>query len=108
MISFVAALCLLGGAVFLLVSCVGLLRLPDFYTRAHAVGKAETLGSMLILVGLALYNGATLSTVKLLLIMAVIAVTNPTATHALTRAAMRSGLKIWRVKGKPSQHDLAG
>jgi multicomponent Na+:H+ antiporter subunit G len=106
--SFLAVLLLLGGAGFLLVSCVGLLRLPDFYTRAHAVGKAETLGSMLILVGLALYNGAALSSVKLLLILAIIAVTNPTATHALTRAAMRSGLKIWRAEGKPSKHDLAG
>jgi len=98
--SFVAVIFLLAGAFFLLVSCVGLLRLPDFYTRAHAVGKAETLGSMLILVGLALYNGAALSSLKLFLILAIIAVTNPTATHALTRAAMRSGLKIWRNQGK--------
>jgi multicomponent Na+:H+ antiporter subunit G len=91
---------LLVGALFLLVSCVGLLRLPDFYTRAHAVGKAETLGSMLILVGLALYNGAMLSSLKLLLVLLIIGVTNPTATHALTRAAVRSGLKIWRAEGK--------
>lgn len=96
----VAAIFLIGGAIFLLVSCVGLIRLPDFYTRAHAVGKAETLGSMLVLIGLALYNGATLSSVKLILILAIIAVTSPTATHALTRAAMRSGLKIWRTEGK--------
>jgi multicomponent Na+:H+ antiporter subunit G len=106
--AFVAALLLIGGAVFLLVSCVGLLRLPDFYTRAHAVGKAETLGSMLILTGLALYNGASLSSLKLLLILVVIAITNPTATHALTRSALRSGLKIWRAEGKRTQRDLAG
>ena len=96
----VAVTFLLAGAVFLLVSCVGLLRLPDFYTRAHAVGKAETLGSMLILSGLAVYNGAALSSLKLLLVLFIIALTNPTATHALTRAAMRSGLKIWRAEGK--------
>ncbi|MGH7830617.1 MAG: monovalent cation/H(+) antiporter subunit G [Candidatus Binatia bacterium] len=99
MTAFVAAAFLISGTLFLFVSCVGLLRLPDFYTRAHAVGKAETLGSMLVLVGLALYNGAALSSVKLLLILAVIVVTNPTATHALTRAAMRSGLKIWKAQG---------
>lgn len=98
MTGVIAAIFLVGGAVFLLVSCVGLLRLPDFYTRAHAVGKAETLGSTLILMGLALHNGVSLVSVKLLLILLIIAVTNPTATHALTRAAMRSGLKIWRVK----------
>jgi multicomponent Na+:H+ antiporter subunit G len=101
-------LLLVGGAIFLLVSSVGLLRLPDFYTRAHAVGKAETLGSMLILAGLALHNGAALSSVKLLLLLVVIAITNPTATHALARAAWRSGLKMWRVEGVRSDRDLAG
>lgn len=100
MMVLVAAIFLIGGAIFVLVSCVGLLRLPDFYTRAHAIGKAETLGSMLVLIGLALYNGAALSSFKLLLILVIIGVTNPTATHALTRAAMRSGLKIWRAEGK--------
>jgi multicomponent Na+:H+ antiporter subunit G len=55
---------------------------------------------MLILVGLALYNGAVVSSAKLLLILVIIAVTNPTATHALTRAAIRSGLKIWRAERK--------
>src|SRR3970040_338549 len=98
--AFVASFLIIGGAVFILVSCVGLLRLPDFYTRAHAVGKAETLGSMLILLGLAVYNGVALSSLKLLLVLFIIALTNPTATHALTRAAMRSGLKIWRAEGK--------
>lgn len=98
---------LVGGAVFLCVSCVGLIRLPDFYTRAHAVGKAETLGSMLILVGLALYNGASLSSVKLLLVLGIVAVTNPTATHALARAAIRSGLEIWRARKGDSNRDLA-
>jgi multicomponent Na+:H+ antiporter subunit G len=104
--ALIATIFLVGGAAFLFVSCVGLLRLPDFYTRAHAVGKAETLGSMLTLVGLALYNGVALSSLKLLLILAIIAITNPTATHALTRAAIRSGLKIWRAKG--NSYDLAG
>lgn len=89
-------LLLLSGAAFLCVSCVGLLRLPDFYTRAHAVGKAETLGSVLILLGLALYNGIALSSLKLLLILVIVAITNPTATHALARAAIRSGLEVWR------------
>ncbi|MGZ8451128.1 MAG: monovalent cation/H(+) antiporter subunit G [Candidatus Binatia bacterium] len=84
------------GGVFLAISCLGLLRLPDFYTRAHAVGKAETLGSMLVLGGLAVHNGADLTSVKILLILAIIFITNPTATHALTRAAFRSGLAIWK------------
>lgn len=94
--NWLAATLMVCGAVFLLVSCVGLIRFPDFYTRAHAVGKAETLGSILVLVGLALYNGADLISVKILLILVIVFVTNPTATHALTRSAFRSGLPIWQ------------
>ena len=97
------AFLLIGGAAFLGVSCIGLIRLPDFYSRAHAVGKAETLGSMLILIALALYNGMSLSSVKLLLILLIVAVTNPTAMHAIARAAIRSGLGIWKAKGEPPQ-----
>ena len=100
-----AALMVIGG-VFLLVSCIGLLRLPDFYTRAHAVGKAETLGSALVLTGLALHNGANLVSVKILLILVIIFITNPTATHAITRSAFRSGLAIWKSEEK-RKHDLA-
>lgn len=94
--NWLAATLMVIGGVFLAISCLGLLRLPDFYTRAHAVGKAETLGSMLVLGGLAVHNGADLTSVKILLILAIIFITNPTATHALTRAAFRSGLAIWK------------
>lgn len=95
MIWLACALMVLGG-VFLLVSCIGLLRLPDFYTRAHAVGKAETLGSVLVLTGLAVYHGADLVSIKILLILVIIFITNPTATHAITRSAYRSGVAIWQ------------
>ncbi|MFQ5683034.1 MAG: monovalent cation/H(+) antiporter subunit G [Candidatus Binatia bacterium] len=101
------AVFLVAGLIFLCVSCIGILRLPDFYSRAHAVGKAETLGSMLMLVGLALYNGWSLNSLKLLLILLIVAVTNPTATHLLSRAAIRSGLKIWRSQGAGPNRDVA-
>jgi multicomponent Na+:H+ antiporter subunit G len=87
---------MVAGGVFLLVSSIGLLRLPDFYCRAHAVGKAETLGSMLVLGGLAAHNGADLTSFKILLTLGIILITNPTATHALMRAAFRSGVAIWK------------
>lgn len=90
-----------AGAIFLLVSSLGLLRLPDFYTRAHAVGKSETLGVMLVFGGLALYNGFQLTSVKLLLILLFVAIANPTATHVICRAARLAGLEIWTRKGKP-------
>jgi multicomponent Na+:H+ antiporter subunit G len=84
-----------GGAFFLLVSTVGILRLPDFFSRSHAVGKSETLGSLLFLSGLGVYNGWALESAKLVLILIFIAATNPSGVHVLTRAALRKGVDIW-------------
>jgi multicomponent Na+:H+ antiporter subunit G len=86
---------LLAGAFFLLVSTVGLLRLPDFFTRAHAVGKSETLGALLVIIGLAVQLGFQTQSLKLFLIVFLIAVTNPTGIHTLSRAALRAGERIW-------------
>jgi len=105
-VKILAVLSVAGGAVFLGVSCLGILRFPDFFTRAHAVGKSETLGSLLVLLGLVLYNGASLTSLKLLLILGIVAVTNPTSTHALTRAAIRSGLGVWRAPERRRSDDL--
>ena len=91
---------MLGGAFFLTVSAIGLLRLPDFYARTHAVGKSETLGTILLLSGLAVYNGWELSTLKILFIVVFVLIANPTATHAISRAAFRSGLQPWTRKKK--------
>ncbi|MBM4044545.1 MAG: monovalent cation/H(+) antiporter subunit G [Planctomycetes bacterium] len=91
-----AAVCLIvAGALFMLVGSVGMLRLPDFYTRAHAAGKCDTLGLGLILLGLAVYQANVLTSTKLLLIAVFVGIANPTALHALARAAYRLGLKPW-------------
>lgn len=95
MIEVLFALLLLSAAFFLLVSTIGILRLPDFFSRAHAVGKAETLGALLFLVGIGLYSGVNLNTGKLFLIIFLIAITNPTGIHTLTRAALKKGMEIW-------------
>jgi len=82
---------LLGG-FFLLVGSLGLIRLPDFYSRNHATGKSDTLGIMLVLLGFIFYEGLSLNSAKILLILIFVFLTNPTATHALTNAAYYSGL----------------
>lgn len=94
-----AVVLLAAGGVFLLTSALGVLRLPDFYTRSHAVGKSETLGVILVFSGLAAYNGFQLTSLKLLLIVVFVAVANPTATHAICRAALKSGLQLWTREG---------
>ncbi|MBE2294363.1 MAG: monovalent cation/H(+) antiporter subunit G [Phycisphaerales bacterium] len=88
LIDGLSGLALLGGMFFMIVGGIGMLRLPDFYTRLHAAGIIDTLGAGLILLGLMLQAGWTLISVKLLLILLFLWFTSPTATHALVRAAL--------------------
>jgi multicomponent Na+:H+ antiporter subunit G len=94
---------LLAGGIFCIIGAVGLLRMPDFYTRMHAASVIETLGAGLILLGLMLQAGLTLVAVKLLFLGLLIFFASPTATHALARAAMAHGLEpLLAAKEKPS------
>lgn len=88
LIDLLSGLALFGGVFFLLVGGLGLLRLPDFYTRMHAAGIIDTLGAGLILLGLALQAGWTLVTFKLALILVFLFFTSPTGAHALVKAAL--------------------
>ena len=84
---------LLGGAFFMVVGGIGVLRLPDVYTRMHAAGMTDTLGAGLILTGLMFQGGLSLVTVRLLLILFFLWFTSPVATHALARAALLGKLR---------------
>lgn len=86
-------LLLISGGLFVLISTIGMLRFPDFFTRLHAASIADTLGSMLILAGLVLQGGLSLVTVKLLLILFFVLFTTPTAAHALAKAALHGRLQ---------------
>lgn len=90
-----ANLLVITGILFILAGVLGILRLPDFYTRLHAMGKCDTLGVALVLVGLAMHEGMSLYSLKILLISVFVGLANPTATHALARAALKSGLAPW-------------
>lgn len=84
--------CLLAGCAFSLIAAVGMIRLPDLFTRMHAAGMIDTAGAGLILLGLALQAGPTMVTVKLALILAFVVFTSPTTTHALAIAALHGGV----------------
>ena len=92
-VDILSALFLVGGAFFGLVGGIGLVRMPDFYTRMHAASVTETLGVGLMLVGLMLQAGLTLVAVKLAMMGLLVLFASPTATHALSKAALLSGLK---------------
>jgi len=84
---------LVAGGLFAIVGAIGLLRMPDLFTRMHGASITDTLGAGLILLGLMLQAGFTLVTAKLVLVGLLIFFTSPTATHALARAALARGLK---------------
>lgn len=92
-VELISGISLLLGALFCCVGGIGLLRMPDFYTRMHAASVIETLGVGLILFGLLLLAGWTLVAVKLLMVGILVFFVSPTASHALARAAMTCGLK---------------
>lgn len=83
------------GLFFTVVAAVGLIRLPDVYTRAHATSKTDTLGTVLTLAGIAVAFQSSVPRVKLLLLAVFLLITNPTATHAVTRAALDQGIEPW-------------
>ena len=93
LINIIAGVCLLAGSVFCLIGALGLLRMPDFYTRMHAASVIETLGAGLILLGLAILAGFTLVMAKLAMIGILIFFASPTASHALAKAALGDGVK---------------
>lgn len=93
LIDIASWVCLVAGGIFCVIGTVGLLRMPDFYTRMHAASVTDTLGAGLVLIGLVLQAGPTLVAVKLLIIGLLIFFTSPTATHALAKAGLTRGVK---------------
>jgi multicomponent Na+:H+ antiporter subunit G len=91
-------ICLVAGSMFCLIGGIGMLRLPDFYTRGHAAGVTDTLGAGLILLGLMFQAGFALITVKLAMVLFFLYVTSPTSTHALFKSAYAGGLR-WNLEG---------
>lgn len=84
-----------AGVFFTFVAAVGLIRMPDVYTRAHATSKADTLGTVLTVAGISVAFQAGVPRIKLLLLAVFMLVTGPTATHAITRAAYDQGIEPW-------------
>jgi len=84
---------IIAGSVFVIIGGIGLLRLPDFYSRIHAAGITDTMGAWLILIGLMFSAGWSLVTAKLVMLLFFLLLTSPLASHALAKAAFMRGLK---------------
>jgi multicomponent Na+:H+ antiporter subunit G len=83
-----------GGFFFLAVSAIGLIRMPDVYNRMHALGKCDTLGNWLIILGLILVIGDLTSIAKMVLIIVLVATINPVMTHLLAKTSYNLGLDL--------------
>ena len=84
------------GLCFQAIAALGVLRMPDFYARLHAVAITETLGVLLTCLAVAIAADSALVAGKLLLLALFLVLANPTSTHALSRAALRTGLRVWQ------------
>lgn len=91
------------GLVFLLGSLVGMLRLPDFYSRIHASGNSETLGTMLVFLGLAVYNGFNVTSAKIIVIFLFVFIGNPIGSHILSKCAYKTGHSVWTLRWQAEQ-----
>jgi multicomponent Na+:H+ antiporter subunit G len=84
---------LVAGSVFVVVGAVGLVRMPELYTRMHAASVIESLGAGLLIAGMLLQAGLTLVSAKLLFLFALLFVTGPVVTHALAQAALHEKIE---------------
>lgn len=94
--NIIGSLLLLVGLTFMIVGSIGILRLPDFFTRTHAASKVDTVGIVIALVGIAFIGQWRVDADKALLAAILIMLTNPVAAHALAKAAFVAGITPWK------------
>jgi len=81
------------GSILMIIGGIGVLRLPDFFSRMHGAGLTDTIGSGLILVGLVFEAGFSAATLRLVFILLFLWYTSPVGGHALAKAALASGVR---------------
>jgi len=83
------------GILFNIFGCIGLVRFPDVYNRLQASTKCVTLGTIMLLVGVAFVSGLGPTSAKAIICAVFILITSPTAAHAIAKGAHASGVKLW-------------
>jgi multicomponent Na+:H+ antiporter subunit G len=83
------------GILFDIFGCIGLVRFPDVYNRLQASTKCVTLGTILLLVGVALASGIGPTASRAIICAVFILITSPTAAHAIAKGSYASGVELW-------------
>lgn len=95
MIDIIASVLMVGGTLFMIIATIGALRLPDLYTRMHAISKAGPAGVGLLLMGVAVHFGYLSFTTRAVAVFFFILLTAPVASHLIGRAGYLSGVSLW-------------
>ncbi len=109
MIDIFVVILLVLGLFFLTGGAVGIIRFPDFYSRLHPAGKLDTMGLLMTMSAMALYElhelslSSVLTALKIILIVVFVFITSPTATHAIMDAGTRAGLEPWTKKSEDKE-----
>ncbi len=87
----IVAVILIGlGFIFMAIAAFGVIMLPDFYTRVHASGVGETLGALLMILGMITYVGLKIVSLKILIIFFILMFTNPLGTNLIMLEAVHA------------------
>ncbi len=93
--NYIAGVLVVIGASFALIAALGIVRLPDVYSRMHAASKAGTVGSGAMLIALAVFAEDAATTLRALAAVAFVMLTAPVSAHLLARAAYSAGYRLW-------------
>ena len=96
----IAYLFIILGLIFIFFGTLGIIRFPDIYTRLQTSSKCDAAGAVALLVGLMIREGLDLLSLRILIILVFLLLTNPVASHAIARSAAIRGIKPWRKKKK--------
>ena len=95
MIDVIGYILITIGILFDIFGCIGLVRFPDVYNRLQASTKCVTLGTIFLLVGVAIASGSGAMGAKAIICAVFILVTSPTAAHAIAKGSYASGVELW-------------
>jgi multicomponent Na+:H+ antiporter subunit G len=95
MTNIIGYMLIMVGVLFNIFGCIGLVRFPDVYNRLQASTKCVTLGTILLLVGVAVAGGSGPTGAKAIICSVFILMTSPTAAHAIAKGAYASGVELW-------------
>ena len=96
----IAYVFILFGLVFFLFGTLGIIRFPDIYTRLQASSKCDGAGTVALFIGLIVLEGLNVFSLRILIIIFFLLITNPVSTHAIARSAAIRRIMPWRKKEK--------